>query len=427
MDAFHKNDMVKAVELGKLFLSSGDLKTSAFQLLGVKVMIGLAGGAQSGAMFENREDQEEKKRLDSERAAITKRYRELTAIYRDGDARINELTLNRRRPVPEGSPNHLECLECARRMDAALAEMETMKVPIEQNKQRMAEIAGKADSGLKPQTLELLDMLIEADEIEAAFAIANTYIRQIGNDFDVAKKQQDVVRLQELADKASKIVAILQAEIGELVTKKFYWEAKEKTSQFVGKVEQMNNDKNLHRMVRARIALDTLGVEKQIKAGDESYRLIKGLSESDFTRAFTEFENFKENYPDYPGRQELDLWIASVKVKSMDQIIAKLDSDFEDLQKRIDPEKLRLFISSASSVSRENSTTFTKQRDVGTEGTSGLMELGLAPADARLVQSKLQGMAAAVSVVEKIGVPPDRLIKLAEIKSTVLALLYSTK
>ncbi len=305
--------------------------------------------------------------------------------------------------------------------------METMKVPIEQNKQRMAEIAGKADSGLKPQTLELLDMLIEADEIEAAFAIANTYIRQIGNDFDVAKKQQDVVRLQELADKASKIVAILQAEIGELVTKKFYWEAKEKTSQFVGKVEQMNNDKNLHRMVRARIALDTLGVEKQIKAGDESYRLIKGLSESDFTRAFTEFENFKENYPDYPGRQELDLWIASVKVKSMDQIIAKLDSDFEDLQKRIDPEKLRLFISSASSVSRENSTTFTKQRDVGTEGTSGLMELGLAPADARLVQSKLQGMAAAVSVVEKIGVPPDRLIKLAEIKSTVLALLYSTK
>ena len=58
VDAFHKNDMVKAVELGKLFLSSGDLKTSAFQLLGVKVMIGLAGGAQSGAMFENREDQE---------------------------------------------------------------------------------------------------------------------------------------------------------------------------------------------------------------------------------------------------------------------------------------------------------------------------------------------------------------------------------
>ena len=86
VEAFHRNDMEKAVELGKAFMSS-DLKTSAYQLLGVKVMLGLAGGADSGSMFVSRADNEEKKKLEEERASITERYQELATIYRDADAR----------------------------------------------------------------------------------------------------------------------------------------------------------------------------------------------------------------------------------------------------------------------------------------------------------------------------------------------------
>ncbi len=51
-----------------------------------------------------------------------------------------------------------------------------------------------ANQNLKNDTMKLLDMLTEAGEIEAAFAIANVYTRVSGSDLDIAKKQQDVIR-----------------------------------------------------------------------------------------------------------------------------------------------------------------------------------------------------------------------------------------
>jgi hypothetical protein len=458
VEAFQKNDMAKATELGKAFLA-GDFKPSAYQLTGVNVMLGLAGGGTGAQVFENPQDAAEKKKLEEERLAITKRYQDLNMVYAQADARINELTLNRRRPVQQGSPNHLECLQCAERMDRAKAELEAMQPQIEENKRKTAELANKATTGLKPQTLQLLDMLIEANEIEAAAAIANTYVRTMGNDLDVAKKQQDVVRLQEVAEKATKAVAILLSEVGPLVEKKMYWEAREKSKMFLGKVEQMSADADLLRMVRAKVALDPLGVERNIRAGEDSVRLIRAQADVNFTRAFEEFENFKVSYPDHPQRLELDLYIAERKVKSLDVILAGLESDFEEMEKRFDPEKLRIFYSRSAAagsektaflkkdrevgaaagteksgilvndrevgaaVTKESSDSSAKETEVGAAAAQELMEMGLAPADSRLVKAKLEGMAAAVTLVEKIGLPADREVKFAGMRTKVQALL----
>lgn len=409
-EAFHRNDMEKAVELGRAFLA-GDHKASAYQLLGVKVMLGLAGGTDGAAAFTNRQDQEEKKRLEKERAEITDRYQELTAIYRDADARINQLTMNRTRPVQQGSTNHLECLRCARLMDEAKAEMDAMKRPIEENKRKMAKLDEKSNSSLKPQTLELLDMLVAAGEMEAAFAIANTYIRTVGEDLEVAKKQQDVVRLREVFEKAGKVATLLESEIKELVERKHYWQAREKTAQFVSRVEQMNNDPDLLRMVKAKLALDPLGVERRIRSGDETQRLILQHTTVNFAQAFLELETFKTEYPDHPGLKELELHIAAAKVHSMDRVLTQLDQDYLYLQSRFDPVKLRAFASESSHAA-----------GLAVGGSEKLVELGLAPADIGLVQARLQGMNAAMSVVEKIGVPPDRMVRLVEIKTTLTAL-----
>jgi hypothetical protein len=458
VEAFQKNDMAKATELGKAFLT-GDFKPSAYQLLGVKVMMGLAGGGDGTQVFENPQDAAEKKKLEEERAVITKRYQELNAVHAQADARINELTLNRRRPVQQGSPNHLECLQCAKTMDTALAELEVMKPKIEENKRKTAELASKATTSLKPQTLQLLDMLIEANEIEAAAAIGNTYVRAMGNDLEVAKKQQDVVRLQEVADKATKAVAILLAEVGALVEKKMYWEARDKTQVFLGKVEQMSTDADLLRMVRAKVALDPLGVERNIRAGEESVRLIQAQADVNFTRAFEEFENLRVSFPDHPQRLELDLYIAKRKVNVLDEILAGLHSDFEEMEKRFDPEKLQVFYSRSAAAAADKTASMTKEREVavaadterpgllidgrevagaasiekvgvstkeneaGVTAVQELLEMGLAPADSRLVKAKLEGMAAAMALVEKMGLPADRDVKFAGMKAKVRALL----
>jgi hypothetical protein len=420
--AFQRNDMEIAVEKGKAFLT-GDFKPSAYQLLGVNVMMGLAGASETGLLFEDPQDSAEKQRLEEERAAITKRYQDLNAVYLDADARINQLTLNRTRPVQEGTPNHLECVQCAKRMEEALAELEALKPKIEENKKKTAELSGKSNSGLKSQTLNLLDMLIEAGEIEAAAAISNTYIRKVGNDLDVAKKQQDVVRLQEVAEKAKKAIAILREELSGLVDKKMYWGAREKSRQFVGKVEQMSTDTELVRMVKADLSLDPLGIEKNILAGDESFRLIQAQSEADFTRAFEEFEKFTVNFPDHPKQQELSFFIAERKMNSVDRILAGFERDFEDLERRFDPAKLRLFYDGSAKVSSEKSTVLSKSRENGGAEVQGLLELGVAPADSRLVQSQLEGLAASVDLVEKMGLPADREVKFLGIKTKATALL----
>ncbi|HCN28738.1 MAG TPA: hypothetical protein DIT64_08205 [Verrucomicrobiales bacterium] len=411
VEAFHRNDMEKAVELGKAFMSS-DLKTSAYQLLGVKVMLGLAGGADSGSMFVSRADNEEKKKLEEERASITERYQELATIYRDADARINLLTSNRTRPVQQGSTNHLECLRCARLMEDAKSGMDALKRPVEENKKKMARLEEKAKSGMKPQTLELLDMLIAADEIEAAFAIANTYIRTAGNDLDIARKQQDVVRLREVGDKAAKVMALLQEEIKDLVAGKKYWEAWAKTGQFLDRVGQLNHDEELLKMVRSRTALDPLGVRKKMIEGEESHRLIKQHAAVDFTRAWQDFVVFESAYPDHPGRKELELHIATAKARSLDAILSQLDFDFQDVQRRFNPAKLSAYATETASGGGAAAASSSQK----------LLDLGLAPADVRLVHSKLQGMNAAVGMVEKIGVPQDRMVRLTEIKTTLAAL-----
>lgn len=421
VEAFHKNDMAKASELGQAFLV-GNLKPSAYQLLGVKVMLGLAADTPEETVFGSHEDQQKKKKLEEERTNITRRYQELTNIYRDADARINQLTLNRTRPVQQGSSNHLECMRCLNIMEETKAELDKMNKPIEANKKAMAALTNKAEASLKPQTLELLDMLLEAHEVEAAFAIANTYIRKVGNDFDVAKKQQEVVRVQEISEKATKVLTLLQAEIDGPLQKKRYWEAQAKASQFSAKVAQLNNEADFLKMVRGKIQVVMLPVTAKIEEAGKANALIKEHASEDFADAHQKFEKFVTEYPDSPECLELELFIATAKTKSVDKILARMTQDFDELQKRFDPEKLRAFVSRTSVDYQKESAILTSRENVHLQGGAALADLGVAPADARLVQSKLEGISAALSMIEKLGAPPDRLVRVTEIKTTVSAL-----
>ena len=102
VEMFRANDLANAKQEGDKFLSS-NFNASALQVLGVKVMVSLAGGAAMGTTFENREDQEAYKQLQTDRANITRRYNELQKIIQTNEATINQVTVNKSIPVPMGS------------------------------------------------------------------------------------------------------------------------------------------------------------------------------------------------------------------------------------------------------------------------------------------------------------------------------------
>jgi hypothetical protein len=216
VDAFRKNDLEKAKDLGTAFLAASH-KTSTYQVLGVRVMMDLAN-ADEPTVTHDVGLSVEMKQLMSERDALRVKYANLQKIAQAADARINKLTNNRTQGVQAGTQAYRECARAAQEMDQANAAMEAMKPEIAANKEKVGKVEVGANEKLKSDTLKLLDMLIEADEIEAAFAITNVFVRVAGSDLDVAKKQQDVVRLREDQKKSDKLVAAISADIEPLIT-----------------------------------------------------------------------------------------------------------------------------------------------------------------------------------------------------------------
>ena len=167
VDAFRRNDFAKANELGAAFLAAGH-KTSPYQLLGVQVMMDLVN-AENPTVTRDVGLSVEMKQLMSERDALRTKYANLQRTVQDADARINKLTANRTQAVQVGTAAYRECARAAEEIQNANAQMEALKPAIEANKKKVGNVEVVANVNLKRDTLKLLDMLIEADEIEAAF------------------------------------------------------------------------------------------------------------------------------------------------------------------------------------------------------------------------------------------------------------------
>ncbi len=270
VDAFRRNDLVKARELGAAFLDAKH-KTSPYQLLGVQVMMDLAN-VDNPTVTRDVGLTSEMKRLMSERDALRTKYANLQRMVQDADARINKLTNNRKQGVQPGTAAYRECARAAQEIQAASAEMAAMQSAIEANKVKVDKVEVGANENLKNDTLKLLDMLIEADEIEAAFAITNVFTRVAGNDLAVAKKQQDVIRLQEDQRKAARIVTIVTTEIDPLITAGKGEEAQTRLETMIVKVEASDQSDSVKKMVVAKLKALAVQVAsaKKIESRDQA-------------------------------------------------------------------------------------------------------------------------------------------------------------
>lgn len=246
VNAFRRNDLEKARQLGSAFLEA-DHRTSPYQLLGVQVMLGLAN-ADNPAVSKNATHDAELKLLMDERDQLRARYASLQALTNKENAVINRHTRNRTQPVQAGTQAYRECAASAAVIDQSNAAMAEMQPSIEANKLKVSQHEVGTTTNLKNETMRLLDMLIEAGEIEAAFAITNVYVRVAGSDLDIAKKQQDVIRLREDLQTAEKIVAAIAAEVEPLAAAGKGEEAKNKLEMLAARVEtsgQSDSVKNI--------------------------------------------------------------------------------------------------------------------------------------------------------------------------------------
>ncbi len=251
VDAFRRNDFEKAKELGRAFLEA-DHRTSPYQLLGVQVMLGLAN-AENPTVTSNAAHNAELKRLMDERDQLRARYANLQAIISQENAVINRHTKNRTQAVQQGTQAYRECAASSARIQQANAAMAAMHPAIEENKIKVSQHEVGTTENLKGDTMRLLDMLIEADEIEAAFAITNVYVRVAGTDLDIAKKQQDVIRLQQDQVTASKIVEAITAEVEPLAAAGKGEEARTQLEILAARVESSGQSDSVKRMAATKL------------------------------------------------------------------------------------------------------------------------------------------------------------------------------
>jgi hypothetical protein len=126
-------------------------------------------------------------------------------------------------------------------------------------------------------------MLIEADEIEAAFAITNVFVRVAGSDLDIAKKQQDVIRLREDNEKAEKLAAAASADIEPLVNSGLSEEAQAKLDAITAKIEASDQSQSVKKMTLSKLNALAVSIAsaKKGEARREEKEAIASLEISD--------------------------------------------------------------------------------------------------------------------------------------------------
>ncbi len=328
VEAFRRNDLPKARELGTAFLAANH-KTSPYQLLGVQVMLDLAN-ADNPTVTRDVGLTTEMKRLMSERDALRAKYANLQRVAQDADARINKLTNNRTQAVQAGTAAYRECARADQQIQQANAEMEAMRSEVEANKVKVGNVEVGANQNLKNDTMKLLDMLTEAGEIEAAFAIANVFIRVSGSDLDIAKKQQDVIRLRELQTKAGSIAKLIEGKQKAFIDQKRYWEALSVGEQSLSKVRQAG-DKDLARLVTAKLSIDPLSIKRTIAKATSESSALRELARVDALKAKSMLKDFRGKYPDFPEMETLSIAVEGERSGEMKEKVAGLLRSVEDL------------------------------------------------------------------------------------------------
>lgn len=349
VDAFRRSDFTTAAEKGRAFLNASHQATP-YQVLGVQVMLALASGEAVALKSLAEEEKAELDRLREKQERIIELAREQRKIYQEADDLINKLTKNRTIGVQQGSLNHQKCVLAQKQMDDAAAQLETLERQNEAMKKQLGSQVIAADEGMKGDVIKLLGMLKDSQEIPAAYAICNVYLRKFGPDLEVAKFQDDFSRLQKIHDRAVKVVELIRQEQQPFVEENRFWSAAAVAEDILVKVDTQSDEPELPVIVRKLMVADPLSIEsKQASATSEGDAILQ-LAKIDGAKARGEFSVFEANYPDYPRLGSLRLAILGEETMDRKEMEEALVEEIESLV-AVSPEKALRTIGSIESDS----------------------------------------------------------------------------
>ena len=299
VEAFRKNDFTEAKRRGEAFLGAS-YQATPYQVLGVQVMLSLSAGEAQARTTLDRKSSGDLAVLEKEHDEILLKLNTQRRIEAEADGVINKLTQNRTVGVQQGSHNHRLCIIAEQRMFAAQAAIKELEVQNKEIEGKVHEKTQSANANLKGDILRLLQMLRDENEIPAAFAIANVFLRRVGTDLEVAKLQQDFMHMQKIYDRAVKVVELIRTRQRSLVEKMEYWAAKKEAHNILVTVRAQAGDREMPALVEKLMMADPLSIQVKMKAADSNAAAIVKLAESDHSVAQTKFEAFRHDFPDYP-------------------------------------------------------------------------------------------------------------------------------
>jgi hypothetical protein len=350
VDAFRASDFGEASKRGGEFLKA-PYKATPYQVLGVQVMISLADGETGIRTSMDKEAAHAIKNLDEERADILHQAKVEKDAIRESNALIDRLTANRTIGVQQGSHNHRQCIMAQRRIEAAERKLAALEAEFKALEAKLAGARTDTTAKIKDDMLRLLQMLKEANEIPAAYAICNVYLRKQASDLDVAKFQQDFSRLQKIHERAQKVVALIRVKQEPHVSAREYWSARRVKEGLLADVDSQASDAELPAIVRKLAGGDPLLVEAKISQGETEAKAIITLVEVDAAAAQTRLLTFKALYPDYPETPGLEAKVtgqqSTTRQKAVQDLVAEIEAMAETspeaamaLLKQIDTQSL---------------------------------------------------------------------------------------
>lgn len=330
VNAFRASDFEKANARGQAFLSASHQATP-YQVLGVQMMISLAGGESIARATLDKDAEGGVRSLEAERQEIYNSAKAHRRTIKSSKELIDRLSNNGTRAIQRGSHNHQQALIAQQRMIASQEAIVKLEARYKELGALLGDTIAGADDKMKTDVLKLLQMLKDSNEVPAAFAICNVYLRKIGPDLDVAKFQQDFVRLQKLHDRAVKIVALIRDKQQPYVSKLEYWGAKRIANDLLVKVHSQSSDKELSGMVKKLMAADPLSIQLKISEGQAEAASLSKLAGVDSEAAKPQFKVFRGKYPDYPRLTALEHQLIGEHSTAKKNESAKLVAEIEDL------------------------------------------------------------------------------------------------
>ena len=367
VEAFQRSDVKTASEMGKRFLNAAHHATP-YQILGVQVMLALASGEAVALKSLATTENTELERLREKQADILAQATAQRTIHNNADALIRQLTNNRTVGVQQGSLNHQKALMAQAQMDESVKKIDALKKEHEAISREIGSQVIAADESMKGDVIRLLGMLKASQEIPAAFAICNVYLRKFGPDLEVAEFQQDFVRLQKIHDRAVAVVELIRSRQQALVEEKLFWAADEAANNILVRVETESDELELPALVKKLMKADPLGITRKMDSATSESAAILEFASIDGEKARSEFVRFEEEYPDFPRLEALRITILGEETMDRKEIEELLVKEIEssvtvspekalrviesiDRASLSDPEKLRLKVRVSTAAS----------------------------------------------------------------------------